>query len=579
MAARLWTTIWPHFMAVIYPDNPLGFNNSEGERSVFHAIKSLDERCSVFYSLAWLNPRYREWRSALQGEADFVIIDPRRGLLVIEVKGGGIRYEANCWIQTNTATGEEFQIDPVAQANRSAHFLRNLITTNVAAGRQIGVFHAVWFPSVAFNPKALPLDCTREMILDEKSLSSPTAAIDTVFDFWQKQIKSEPLTAQQERAVLGLIAPAYGVMPSFRSSMEARERQFVRLTAEQARIFDYLDEQERAVIGGPAGSGKTLLALEIARRLSSAGQHVAYLCFNAALRRFLRTAHAIPRVTFDTFHSYAAGNISGKDLTFAELEGQFLAALEDDAGGIAIPNLIIDEGQDFESDWIEWLAYRTEGRVFVFYDRNQLLFRSDLPAWIEDADCRLTLKRICRNTHQIARTVARTIQAAPMGVDGLPGGSKPKLYRARTERESGEIVARVIDQLTTRHALPAGDIAVLTPETTESSTLARMTWPKCPVSHEFGDPAVCFTTIRKFKGLEARVLILADIRLEKLAEPDYRRLFYVGCSRAVHELHIVLLQPDEDGIRTAIGVLGDGTKRSPTLRSIGFLLATEVNDG
>jgi len=50
-------------MAVNYPDNLLGFNNTEGERSVFGAINSLGHCCSVLYSLAWQNPRYWEWRS------------------------------------------------------------------------------------------------------------------------------------------------------------------------------------------------------------------------------------------------------------------------------------------------------------------------------------------------------------------------------------------------------------------------------------------------------------------------------------------------------------------------------------
>ena len=64
----------PILRAVIYPDNPLGFNESDGERAVFDAVRSLDNRCSVFYSLAWLNPQYRGYSkfSPLQRKADFV---------------------------------------------------------------------------------------------------------------------------------------------------------------------------------------------------------------------------------------------------------------------------------------------------------------------------------------------------------------------------------------------------------------------------------------------------------------------------------------------------------------------------
>jgi len=57
-------------MAVVYSESPLGINHGEGERSVYDAAKSLDQRCSIFYSLAWLNALYRELKSALQREAD-----------------------------------------------------------------------------------------------------------------------------------------------------------------------------------------------------------------------------------------------------------------------------------------------------------------------------------------------------------------------------------------------------------------------------------------------------------------------------------------------------------------------------
>jgi len=46
-------------MAVMIPATPQNFNNSEGEYQVFHALKQLDNRCYVFYSLRWINRLYR----------------------------------------------------------------------------------------------------------------------------------------------------------------------------------------------------------------------------------------------------------------------------------------------------------------------------------------------------------------------------------------------------------------------------------------------------------------------------------------------------------------------------------------
>ena len=50
--------------------------------------------------------------------------------------------------------------------------------------------------------------------------------------------------------------------------MEEAEYYFNRMTMEQTRLIEYLDEQRVAAIQGGAGTGKTMLAIEKARRLS-----------------------------------------------------------------------------------------------------------------------------------------------------------------------------------------------------------------------------------------------------------------------------------------------------------------------
>jgi Nuclease-related domain/UvrD-like helicase C-terminal domain/AAA domain len=565
-------------MAVIFPDIPLSFNGSAGESEVFDALRSLPDRCSVFHSLAWLNPRkHRNQSRPLQGEADFLIVDPQNGLLVIEVKGGGVRFEGNQWIQTNTATGAEIRMNPVAQANRSAHFLRDLIVPRLGHNRHIGVFHAVWFPSVRFTPVSLPLDCPREIVLDQKSLWDCAAEVERVFKFWQQNVDSTPLGKREERLILELIAPAYGVVPSFRSTIDTRERQFIRLTSEQARIIEYLDEQDRAVISGTAGSGKTVLALESARRLSSAGEDVVFLCYNSALRRFLRAYHPMPRVSFETFHSLAAASVADKEASFEKLEQAFLRLLADDSAEFNLANLIIDEAQDFDNDWIEWLAYRTRRRLLAFYDRNQLLFQKELSAWIRDAGCRLTLKRTCRNTQQIARTVSRSIGVSGVACPELPSGRKPMIHVAGDQDQVRQIVKSLVAELVGSDKFAPADVAILTPDTTDSSAIdSSGSIAGVRVSAEYGDNSICFTTIKKFKGLEAKALILVDVQVNRFSEIGFRRLFYVGCSRAVHELHIVVLQPSNADLEAAINALGDGTKRANNMRSVSFLLASEL---
>ena len=67
-------------MARFVPDvKPDDFNNSYGERKVYEALRTLDDRHTVFYSLSWVGSGGHR----TVGEADFVVAHPQKGVLVI----------------------------------------------------------------------------------------------------------------------------------------------------------------------------------------------------------------------------------------------------------------------------------------------------------------------------------------------------------------------------------------------------------------------------------------------------------------------------------------------------------------
>ena len=61
------------------------------------------------------------------------------------------------------------------------------------------------------------------------------------------------------------------------------ERRLLRLTEEQYYLLDLLGGNARCLFEGAAGTGKTLLALEFARRCSRSGDRVLLICFNRLL--------------------------------------------------------------------------------------------------------------------------------------------------------------------------------------------------------------------------------------------------------------------------------------------------------
>ena len=106
-------------MARMIPSAPPSFNESLGEERVFKALRTLPDEITVIYSLRWIHPGRRRLLTEplkAQGEGDFVLFDPRRGVLVVEVKGGEVWCERGRWFQRNRKTGAVKDIDPEKQS-------------------------------------------------------------------------------------------------------------------------------------------------------------------------------------------------------------------------------------------------------------------------------------------------------------------------------------------------------------------------------------------------------------------------------------------------------------------------------
>ena len=134
-------------MARIIPSevDPKEFHASYGEKKIYEALKSLPDEYIVFYSLHW-NKRnkknYIEW-----GESDFTVFHPKRGIIVIEVKSGGIFHRDGMWTQRNTMSGKITKMkDPMVQAERSKHTFIDILEKS-RGFREYRVETAVWFTS------------------------------------------------------------------------------------------------------------------------------------------------------------------------------------------------------------------------------------------------------------------------------------------------------------------------------------------------------------------------------------------------------------------------------------------------
>ncbi len=114
------------------------------------------------------------------------------------------------------------------------------------------------------------------------------------------------LTKKETDSLLqNILCPSFNILPSKTLELDYKREKFNSLIAEQCNLLNYLEEQRSAVINGAAGTGKTMIALEKARRHSANGEKVLFMCFNVKLKEFLEANYHYPNVDYYTIDGFA----------------------------------------------------------------------------------------------------------------------------------------------------------------------------------------------------------------------------------------------------------------------------------
>ncbi len=533
---------------------------SPAERLLYQVFqKQLPNDFVVFHAVNWLlrEPHQGAWN----GEADFVIVHPAHGLLVLEVKGGPIRYDARTrqWF-----SGPHSIRDPVKQARRNQYALMAKLGEHPRwPDRPILFGHAVAFPDVEVGDRDLGPDLPRAIVLDRLDLRNVRRWVFRVLSYWKGEHPSMGGPGSDGMAVLmDVLARSWSLRLLLRSVVEETEHQIVKLTEEQFALLDCLRAERRVLIKGCAGSGKTMLALEQARRLGQEGLRVLLTCYNRALADRLREAALPPAVDVLHFHSLVsrwvdraglrrkldqAAHAVPEERLFHEVFPELLA----EAAGTLGPEydaLIIDEGQDFTEVWFTALAMLLKdpdhGIVYVFMDDNQNIYRRDpqLP-WTM---VRFHFSWNCRNTQPIHRQAMRFYRSDHLPRARGPEGPEPERLYYASEEEFHQHLRRLIHRLVVEEQLPSSQVVILSAHRRgwlrTGARYGRFTlterWPP-------GPDEIFWTTVHRFKGLESPVVILAQLDAD--AFPDLPTVAYVGMSRARSHL-ILLVHRDLSGI-------------------------------
>lgn len=558
-------------MAQIYPQKEDLTDVPYSELRVYENLSELGSGFYVFHSVQWVK-RGSKWKSTWK-ENDFLILNKKLGALVLEVKGGEIECHGTVFHQINTVTHEVSLLDPakkndpLSQAIDGIYHYRKLVDTiSPNLSDRFPIEAAVWFSSseIANKKELFPLKY-REVagaVLGDEDFKKGKQAIYDVFNFYQNQNKTD-VTDEEFQKILDLIATDFELITAPAARKGELDHAFLKLTNEQTGLLDYISEQKNATIQGVAGTGKTLIAKEAARRFGLDGHKVLFLCFNKFL--YIDLVHRYPyeNVTYYNINTFIARYRPGTDTSTADLRATELLKIDWD--DLEFDDVIIDEAQDFDNREIVYfkdLIELRDGHFFVFYDKNQLLTTREVPAWIHDSECKLLLTKNCRNTREIALTSYNVIDVELNQKIMMVSGDQTSISFVRGE--SIPIFARLLQRLTSdEYGYEYGDIVILSLKKESDSIMRDVNKiAGIPVLRERSNSSILFTTSKKFKGLESRVIIIIDIDESSFSGEDKKRNFYVACSRATQKL-VLFVNANDAEVKAMANAINSKSKFAP----------------
>ena len=343
-------------------------------------------------------------------------------------------------------------------------------------------------------------------------------------------------------------------------------------TKEQFSLLDFINFNPRCLITGGAGTGKTLMALEVAKRKTVENLNVGLFCFNKRLGEKLGNSTNNMTTNEDsisfcgTLHKYMLNqtksqppyNINEHEKYFSEtLPMEFLIECDNIEEDQKLDFLILDEAQDlinpnflevFDSILKEGIR---NGKWIMFGDfSNQAIYADDSLKIFELLNSYTSFTRFpplkinCRNTINIAEQ--NTLLTGVKLPEFTSRNQKGNIVSCRylNKKRQLEEIEKILLEIK-RREIPLNKVTLLSPKTIENSIIndydSILGFIKDGIQH---------STIHGFKGLENSIIILYDF--EDISSDRMQRLLYVGISRATQELYIVLDKKLEEAVTQLI---------------------------
>ncbi len=513
----------------------------------------------------------------IYGETDFFVLIPNKGLFALEVKGGRVRRENGIWYFTNKYGKINSKTRGPFDQSKDSIFsivsaVKQRLDTKHRYLSKVFFGYGVMLPDIEYE--ASGIDEEQWQIFDARDnrnvrdymlrLASESSKK------WEShfgKMEDERLpTVSDVRYIASVLRGDFDCAISMTAQLRNAEEALVALTEEQYRCLDQLDDNPRCLIQGPAGTGKTLLAIEAVKKNVAKGKRTALFCYNSNLAEWLSCYFsALPETLrpqyVGTLHSYMIHVLksTGVSIQFpkniVELQEFYekklptltLKAFSSEEVEL-FDRIVIDEAQDLINvDYLEvfntclrrgiirgqWTMFGDFSRQAIYAGgrtgKEMMELLDDYTSYIR---FRLTLN--CRNTKPICEEIQTVTGFETPAELWTKTEGPPVNYITWSSQDDECLKLETLLNELEKLNIEKGKITILSPKKREKSIVSTLSRTDIVEFNVNNRNCITFCTIHAYKGLENTVIILTDIE-----DFDSQKLMYVGLSRARVSLYIL----------------------------------------
>ncbi len=523
---------------------------SDAEKKVFKWLKS-----SILSGYAFHSVGLPQHEKKSYSEADFIIVT-RNGILCLEVKGGRVSCQNGVWeFEDRYGKTNHKNEGPFEQASGALFALKKALSNQLPWVTKASFASGVVFNDITFEYRGVSV--IPEIIFDYSSTELFDEYMVNCHTYWdvRNHGRVSYLSESEMEQIKAVIRDDLHFVPSLGSIVNSIDEHLIRLTEEQVSILDSLEENDKILVNGPAGSGKTLLAMEYACRCSSEGKRVLFLTYNKMLAQYLSEQLHDESIVIKHFHgliseyvSLDAERVNDPVYYLNVLPDKFLKVLST-GRVLAYDVLVVDEGQDLiNTNYFPIFDKLLRkglygGRWTFFFDTNQNLFggpkfQKALEALKKYNPVNLRLKKNCRNTEQIAKF--NELSSGIASGETFATGEEVEIVDYATD-DFGTALDKLLDNLILSD-INASDIVFISPYSFEKSIISEYDGKYKQLIEKFNghrnNGKIHFATIQSFKGLDSKIVLAVDTA--KIIEQDSNIVLYTLLSRARAKLYIAL---------------------------------------